>query len=49
MIMAQTQRPLFVDATLKCPVMSKMLSEKVEAKGNTILSESETTMNKPLI
>ena len=35
MMLAQTQRTLFVDSTLKCPIMSKMLSEKVEAnKGN---------------
>jgi len=34
--MAQTHRSLFVDATLRCPVMSTMLSKKAdnEKKGN---------------
>jgi len=53
MMLAQTQRTLFVDSTLKCPIMSKLLSEKVESnKGHcpfsqgTVLQTLTTTVNR---
>ena len=38
MMKAQTHRSLFVEATMKCPVMSNMLSKKsdLEAKGTIV-------------